>query len=99
MIGADVLTLISERPRNHGVFDEPETYERQVFCDVRSVGMQEYYRARELGLNPTLVFELADRAEYHGEKRCVFHNMPYDIVRTYIDGLKVELTAEEAKNA
>lgn len=95
MMRSDVLTLIGENPAEHGIFDKPAETQRTVFCTVRSVGYQEYYRAMENGLRPTFVFALADYAEYRGEKICSFNGTRYRVIRTYQTGGAIELTAEE----
>ena len=91
-----VLTLIGESPAEHGIFDTHAETKRVTFCEVRSVGYQEYYRALEQDLHPTFVFRLADYAEYQGEKICEYDGVRYRIVRTYIDRYAIELTVEEA---
>ena len=91
-----VLTLIGETPEAHGIFDSPTETERTVFCEIRSVGYQEFYRAMEQDLHPTFVFRLADYAEYQGEKICTYEGKRYRIIRTYIDNTAIELTVEEA---
>lgn len=97
MMRQDVLYLVSEFPAAHGVFDKPEETQRMVYCSVRSVGGQEYYRALENAIRPTLVFILADYAEYQGEKIAVYHDTRYRIVRTYVTAQQaIELTVEEA---
>lgn len=95
MIRADAIKLITQP--THGVFDTPEETAREVFCNVRSVGLTEYYRAREFNLSPEYVFVLADPAEYQDEKVCEWNGVRYDVIRVYSDGLRVELTVEEAK--
>lgn len=97
MIRDDVLYLVAENPAAHGVFDEPVETQRMVYCTVSSVGRNEYYRAREYNLEPSLVFILSDFIEYQGEKIAVFHGKRYQIIRTYVSGSSVELTCEEAK--
>ena len=97
MIKDDVLYLISEDPAAHGVFDEPVETRRMVYCTVSSVGRNEFYRAREYGLEPELVFILSDQIEYQGEKLAVYHGKRYQIIRTYVSGSSIELTCEEAK--
>ena len=92
----NVLTLISETPGDHGIFDTHAETKRDVFCEVRSVGYQEFYRALEQDLHPTFIFRLADYAEYQGEKICEYDGTRYRIVRTYIDRYAIELTVEEA---
>lgn len=92
---ADVLTLIGEVPGAHGRFETPAVIPRQVYCTVRSVGMRETYEALANGLHPEYVFQLTHSFEYNGEKRCIFHDQEYNIIRTYIteaDG--IEITVE-----
>lgn len=91
-----VLYLIAEDPAARGAFARPRETLRRVYCEIRSVGYQEYYRAMERDLHPTLVFRLADYAEYQREKICMFEGVRYRIVRTYVDGQAIELTVEEA---
>lgn len=95
MIRADVITLISTP--THGVFEDAQEYRRQVYCNVESVSRAEFYAAMQYNLSPSVVFVLSDYAEYHGEKLCEWNGKRYDIIRTYVDGLKVELTCEESK--
>lgn len=95
MIFRDVLTLISESPKAHGVFDPGTETPRQVFCSVRSVGMREAYEALSNGLKPEFVFVLSDYTDYNGEKICEYKSKRYRIVRTYRNNQSVELTVEE----
>lgn len=97
---SSVITLVSENPAAHGVFEATTEGERTVFCSVKSVGYQEYYIAREHDLNPTLVFVLADYAEYQGEPVVIYHGERYRVVRTYrTPQLGIELTVERAEPA
>lgn len=96
MTRQDILYLVSENPQAHGIFDKPTETARKVYCTVRSVGMNEYYRAMENGLQPTFSFVLTDYAEYKGEKICIYGSTRYRIVRTYVAGQSIELTVEEA---
>lgn len=95
MIFRDVLTLISESPEAHGVFDPVSETPRQVFCSVRSVGMREAYEALSNGLKPEFVFVLSDYSDYNGEKICEYNSKRYRIVRTYRNNQSIELTVEE----
>lgn len=101
MIRDDVCHLITEEPGRHGVFDTPKRTERMVYCTVRSVSSADYWRAYEHGISLTLVFELADCADYHGERLIRYgegeNARYYEIVRTYAAGDAVELTVTEAK--
>ena len=93
MVKADVLTLIAEeQPR--GIFDAKQETTRDVFCEVRSVGFNERYRAESLGLHPEIVFRLSDYAEYNGEKLCEYNGERFRIIRTYVQAERIELTAE-----
>ena len=96
MIRADVITLIGEIPEPRGIFEEHIEPRREVFCEVRSVGVTEFYRALAQDLRPACVFVLADYAEYRGEKIVEWHGKRLRVVRTYIDRQRIELTVEEA---
>ena len=96
MMFRDIIELIEENPYAHGVFDTITETSRQVFCTVRSVGMNESYAARANGLNPQLVFVLSDYTDYQGEKICVYAGKRFRIVRTYRNNQSIELTVEEA---
>ena len=52
----DILTLLCES-------SEP----REVFCEVRSIGMREFYQANATDFHPEIKFVLADYLEYQGE--------------------------------
>lgn len=96
MIKADVITLVSESPEAHGIFDPPTETEKEVYCEIHSVSRNEYYRAMENGLHPSFVFVLSDEAEYNGEKICLYNSKRYRVVRTYYDKQRVELVVEDA---
>lgn len=97
MLRCDVIYLIAEDPARRGVFDDSENTERMVYCEVRSIGMTEFYKAKETGLAPSVAFILADEAEYQGERLLKWQGRTYQIVRTYIDGIRIEIYCEEAK--
>ncbi len=75
MLRSAGITLISESPEVKGVFDTKTDSEREVFCTVRSVGMQESYIARGQGFAPEYVFQLTQSFEYQGEKRLKYHDV------------------------
>ena len=39
-----------------------------VFVQPRGVYNAEFYNAAQLGLHPSITFELTNKADYHGEK-------------------------------
>ena len=92
MVRADVLTLIADEPAAHGRFEAVTPVRRTVFCTVRSVGMRESYEAMSHGLRPEYVFQLTHSFEYQDEKRCEYHGVLYNVVRTYVtdaDGIEI----------
>lgn len=91
----DIITLVREDPRAHGVREKPDLIKRQVRCFVRSVGMQESYQAMANGLNPSIVLELRTAADYSGEKIAIYKDKMLSVVRTYQTGRGIELTCEE----
>lgn len=95
MMFRDVLTLIAEDPKAHGVTEKPKETGRTVYVTVRSVGMNEAYLALSNGLQPQFVFALSDFSDYAGEKICEYNGTRYRIVRTYRRNQGIELTVEE----
>lgn len=96
MVRADVCYLVAETPGTHGLFDTPEKAERMVYCAVRSVSSADFWRAYEVGVTPTIVFDLAVPEEYQGE-RIIRHGAKYyRVIRTYDNGKTLEITCEEA---
>ncbi len=81
----DLLTLLTAeyKPRN-------------VFCEVRSIGMREFYQANATDFLPEIKFMLADYLDYHGETMAIHDGQLYRILRTYRTGIELELTAEKA---
>lgn len=76
------------------------TTERDVFCKVRSGTRTEFYGAGSEQLRPDYVFVLSDYREYQGEKFCKYVDFDgvekiYKIIRTYMNGFELELTARE----
>lgn len=100
MVRSDICYLVAEDPAAHGIFDKPEEAPRMVFCDVRSVGQQEFYRAQANGLHPSVVFVMPF-VNYQGEKIVLWTpwgraQQRFRVLRTYQDGDNVEITCEEA---
>lgn len=94
MMRADVITLVQEDPSSHGVFDEYDPVNTEVFAEVRSVGMRESYEALSIGLHPEIVFKLAIDADYDGQRQVIWNNVTYKVIRTYVSGDGIELTCE-----
>ena len=97
----DVCYLVAESPEAHGIFDAPVETPRMVYCRVRSIGGQEFYRALENKLHPSVMFVLSDAIEYGGEKIVLWTardgvQRRYRVVRTYDKGDGFEIYCEEA---
>lgn len=96
MVRADVISLVSETPGAHGIFDPPSEVERTVFCTVKSVGYNEFYAAQAAGIEPSVVFNLTNAEDYAGEKIVVWNEVRYRVVRTYLNGMGIDITCELA---
>lgn len=95
MICDDVIYLVAEDPVAHGVFDAPTETRTMCYCRVNSVTRNEFYRARENGIEPKLVFVLSEYADYNGEKIVIFRDKRYRVIRSYVSHHAVELTVGE----
>lgn len=79
-----VITLLSYIPETDPAGDTVSTPSRkEVFADLRSVGMKENYQALAVGLKPELVFVLADHLDYDGQKEVEYNGFIYQVIRTY----------------
>ena len=88
----DIISLVSKTYGRdaHGYVTTTRT-EREVFAEVRSVGMREKYEALQAGLNPELTFVLADYYDYKNEDEVIYQDEYYRVLRTYRDGLRLEI--------
>lgn len=84
MVRATTITLLSEDPAAHGVFDAPTEIQNEVFAEVISVSQNEFYKAMQNGLQPESVFRLTDYADYDGQKVFLYENERWRVIRTYI---------------
>lgn len=99
MIRAEVISLVAENPAAHGVFDSTvKETTRDVFAEIKSVGYTEFYQAKSAGIEPSIIFVLADYMEYDGEKIVLFDSVRYRVIRTYTNGQTIELTCEVVTN-
>lgn len=73
---------------NTGTVDEygdtvfSENY-KEVFCNVLSVGMKEFYQAQTSGSKPELKISIADYYDYDGQEEVVIDEIRYKVLRTY----------------
>ena len=80
----EVIKLIEEIITTDDSGYEVTTEEsREVFCEVRSIGMKETYEALAVGLRPELTFVLADAYDYNGETVIEYNDTRYEVIRTF----------------
>lgn len=89
----DVIKLRSytETVDSYGI-PQREIHERTVFAGLKSIGQSEFYQAQADGLKPELKFILSDYYDYRGEKEIEHEGKVYNVLRTYRDGKKIEIT-------
>lgn len=98
MVRADTIKLVGESPAAHGVFDTPTETATEVFCTVQSVGFREFYEAKSAGLEPDIVFNLTNSEDYGGEKIVLWRDTRYRVIRTYLNGMGIDITCEKITN-
>ena len=70
--------------------------QREVFCEVRSIGQKEFYDSYATDFYPELKLVLADHLDYEGERLVKHEEQRYRVIRTYRAGQSLELTVERA---
>ena len=92
----EVIKLITEHdsPVDKYGNDDPTYTAREVFADVRSIGMREFYNAAQTDYKPECTAVLADYRDYNGEKLVKWNGDIYHLIRTYRNGRQLELTLE-----
>lgn len=62
--------------------NEVFTYtKRKVYVNPRGVYQAEFYNAAQAGIHPSITFEMANRADYQGEKLIEYGGVVYNIIR------------------
>ena len=81
---------------DEGIPTEGETNVLEVFCMVKSIGQNEFYKARETGLTPDCKVVLASHMDYDGQHYARYQDRVYRIMRTYInpENGQMEITLE-----
>lgn len=69
---------------------------RTVFCELRSIGMKEFYEARAGDFYPELKFVLGDHLDYNGERLCEYNGQRYSVLRTFRTGQELEIVVARA---
>ncbi len=77
---------------------EGEPVDTQVFCNVRTMGLETWATAAQLGPKPELQVEVRT-IDYHGETQAVFKGREYDLSYSSQRGDNTVLTyATHARN-
>lgn len=98
----DVATLVSY---GASTFDEYgnesiATEKTEVYVKSRGVYQAEYYNAAQLGLKPSITFEISNREDYNGEKVVEYNGRVYTVIRAdwTAERDRVSLICEERTN-
>lgn len=98
----DVATLKAIQSRTYDVYgNELIVYkDTTVFVKPSSVYASEFYNAAQIGLNPSITFELTNKADYNGENIIKFNGTYYKIIRSdwKSDRDAIRLICEEVDN-
>ena len=80
---SDVITLIeiAQTQDDYGRWIKAESA-RDVYVQVDSISLTEFYEAGRNGLNPEFRFRLFFD-DYNGETECLYNGARYSIYRTY----------------
>lgn len=80
----DVIALLTITETVNDIGDLVETVaKKEVFAQIRSVGMKESYEALAVGLKPELTFALADYYDYDDQEFIEYNSVRYRVQRTY----------------
>lgn len=95
----DIITLKGNRTITYdSAGNEIITYEdRTVYAIPRGIYSSEFYQAAQLGLHPSITFQISTRGDYQGEKLLEYNGELYAVVRVDWDAQRdaVRLICEE----
>ena len=94
MLYSDVANLIAQIYTVNSIGDAvPNETSRQVFVEVKSLGLKRKIEAMATGLNVEFKLILADVQEYNDEKIVEYKGVRYNVLNVYVaDDQSVELT-------
>lgn len=94
MLYSDVANLIAQTYTVNSIGDAvPTETSRQVFVEVKSLGLKRKIDAMATGLNVEFKLILADVQEYADEKIVEYKGVRYNVLNVYVaDDQSVELT-------
>lgn len=83
---------------DEGAEVEADPVDTQVFCNVRTIGIETWATAAQLGPKPELQVEVRT-IDYHGETQAVYEGREYDLSYSQTRGDNTVLTyATHARN-
>ena len=97
----DVLYLISETVQVDDSTGDwvTEKTSKPCFCEVKSIGMSEFYQANAEGFKPELKFVIADYLDYNNEKIVNYDGRDYEVIRTFrSQSNSLEITVQRQVN-
>ena len=98
----DVATLISYGASTFDEYGNESivTDKTDVYVQPRGVYQSEYYNAAQVGLKPSITFEISNREDYNDEKVVEYHGKYYTVIRADWNSQrdKISLVCEERVN-
>lgn len=95
----DIAVLKKQKSKTYDEVGNPViVYEdTQVYVQPRGVYHSEYYQAAQAGLQPSITFRLANRADYDGQKLVEYKGVLYQVTRVDWNAQRdrVDLVCEE----
>lgn len=97
----DEITLIAQKPPDeavnaNGFQNEPEEVRKTIFCNVKSAGYSEFYKAAQAGFQVELKVDVYTE-EYEGQQAAELNGKRYRVLKTYVNksGEETELTLSD----
>lgn len=98
----DVATLISYGASTFDEYGNESivTDKTDVYVQPRGVYQSEYYNAAQVGLKPSITFEISNREDYNDEKVVEYHGKYYTVIRADWNAQRdrISLVCEERVN-
>ena len=87
-------SVVTLRKRVMSANGTESVIDRDVFCRIQSIGMNEFYQAYAHGLKPEIRFILPDIDEWENEATIFYNGTEYSVLRSYVNGNELEITCE-----
>lgn len=55
----------------------------EVYCNILSIGSNEFYQAQTVGVKPEIKISIADYYDYDDEQEVILDDFKYKVLRTY----------------